>query len=77
MTKLTVTQTDTVADVCGKLRDVLDEDGLIDEYFSVSGMGDQPFWKLVERHRWIAWGRRRGDPRYQRRECNRRSGAGC
>jgi hypothetical protein len=54
MTKLTITATDTVADVCGKLRDVLDEEHVIDEYFSASGMTDQPFLKLVERHRWIA-----------------------
>lgn len=54
MTKLTITETETVADVCGKLRAVLDEENLIDEYFSVSGMAEQPFWKLVESHRWIA-----------------------
>jgi hypothetical protein len=54
MTKLTVTQTDTVADVCGKLRAILEADGLIDEYFYVSGSSDQPFWGLVESHRWIA-----------------------
>ena len=54
MTKLTVTQTDTVADVCGKLRAVFDEEHLIDEYFSVSGPPDQPFWKLLEGYRWIA-----------------------
>lgn len=54
MTTLTITQTDTVSDVCQKLRDVLQAEALIDEYFSPSGMTDQPFWKLVERHRWIA-----------------------
>ncbi|MHB8971255.1 MAG: hypothetical protein ACYC4N_12480 [Pirellulaceae bacterium] len=54
MTKLTITQTDTVADVFRKLRAVLDEEHLIDEYFSVSGPSDQQFYKLVENHRWIA-----------------------
>ena len=54
MTTLTITETDTVADVFRKLRNVLDEDQLIDEYFSMSNMAEKPFWKLLENHRWIA-----------------------
>ena len=54
MNTLTISQTDTVADVFRKLRAVLDEEKLIDEYFSVSGPSDQLFWSLVESHRWIA-----------------------
>ena len=48
MNTLTVSQTDTVADVRGKLRAILEADGLIDEYFSVSHLNEQPFWELVE-----------------------------
>ena len=54
MNTLTISQTDTVTDVFRKLRAVLDEEHLIDEYFSVSGQSDQPFWNLVESYRWIA-----------------------
>ncbi len=54
MVTLTITETDTVADVFRKLRDVLDEEQLIDEYFSVSNMAEQSFYKLVENYRWIA-----------------------
>ena len=54
MSTLTITETDTVVDVCRKLRAVLDEGDLIDEYFSVSGMVEQPFWTLVGSYRWIA-----------------------
>ena len=54
MNELTITQTDTVADVCRKLRAVLDEDNLLDEYFSVSGMAERSFRYLVEGYRWIA-----------------------
>jgi hypothetical protein len=54
MDTLTITETDTVADVFRKLRDVLDEEKLIDEYFSVSNMAEKPFWKLLESYRWIA-----------------------
>ena len=55
MNNLTITHTDTVADVFRKLRAALDEEHLIDEYFSVSGPSDQPFWNLVESHRWISF----------------------
>jgi len=51
---MTITQTDTVADVCRKLRGVLQAEDLIDEYFSVSIDRDQPFFKLAENYRWIA-----------------------
>jgi hypothetical protein len=54
MTTLTITPTDTVADVCRRLRAVLDEENLIDEYFSVSDSPDQPFCMLLESYRWIA-----------------------
>ena len=54
MNTLSITETDTVADVFRKLRDALDAKHLIDEYFSVSNMAEQPFWKLVESYRWIA-----------------------
>ena len=54
MTKLTITATNTVADVYQKLRDILEAEGLIDEYFSLSIVTDQTFWKLVEGCRWIA-----------------------
>ena len=54
MTKLTITETDTVADVYQKLRDILEAEGLIDEYFSLSIETDQTFWKLQESYRWIA-----------------------
>lgn len=51
---MTITDTDTVADVCRRLRAVLESEDLIDEYFSVSIDTDPPFCKLVENHRWIA-----------------------
>ena len=54
MTKLTITATDTVADVYQKLRDVLQADDLVDEYFSLSIETDLSFWKLLESCRWIA-----------------------
>jgi len=54
MTKLTITETDTVPDVYRKLRDVLQAEDLIDEYFSLSIETDQTFWKLLEGHRWVA-----------------------
>jgi len=54
MSTLTITQTDTVADVCRKLRAVLDEENLIDEYFCVSGMAERSFRYLSEGYRWIA-----------------------
>lgn len=54
MNTLTITESDTVADVHRKLRDVLDNENLIDEYFSVSATADQPFSKLLESYRWIA-----------------------
>ena len=54
MTKLTITETDTVADVYRKLRDILEAEGLIDEYFSLSIETDQTFWKLLESCRWVA-----------------------
>ena len=54
MTKLTITETDTVADVYRKLRDILQAEDLIDEYFSLSIETDQTFWKLLESYRWIA-----------------------
>lgn len=54
MTKLTITETDTVADVYQKLRGILEAEGLIDEYFSLSIETDLTFWKLQESYRWIA-----------------------
>jgi len=54
MTKLTITETDTVAEVYQKLREVLDAEGLIDEYFSLAIQTVQTFWKLLESCRWIA-----------------------
>jgi hypothetical protein len=54
MDTLTITDTDTVADVYRKLRAVLEADGLIDEYFSVSNMAEPSFLELFESHRWIA-----------------------
>ena len=54
MTNLTITAADTVADVWSKLREVLDAEGLIDEYFSLAIQTDQTFWKLLEGYRWIA-----------------------
>jgi hypothetical protein len=54
MTKLTITETDTVADVYQKLRDILEAEGLIDEYFSLSIETDLTFWKLLESCRWVA-----------------------
>lgn len=54
MNKFTITATDTVADVCRKLRSVLDEEKLIDENLSVSGLPYQPFWSLLDQYRWIA-----------------------
>jgi len=52
--QLAITETDTVADVCRKLRAILDAENLIDEYFSLSIETDQTFWKLLEDYRWIA-----------------------
>jgi hypothetical protein len=54
MNQLTITATDTVADVCTKLRAVLQAEDLIDEYFSLSIVTDETFWSLNERYRWIA-----------------------
>ncbi len=54
MKHLTFTATDTVADVCRRLRTVLDEDDLIDEYFDLSNPIDQTFFRLLEDYRWIA-----------------------
>jgi hypothetical protein len=54
MNHLIFTATDTVADVCRQLRAVLDEDDLIDEYFSLSIETDQTFVSLVQDYRWIA-----------------------
>ncbi len=54
MDTLTITETDTVADVHRKLRDVLVEELLIDEYFSVPNMAEQPFLELLKSYRWIA-----------------------
>ena len=54
MTTLTIIATDTVADVYRKLRDVLQAEDLIDEYFSLAIETDATFWKLLESHRWIA-----------------------
>lgn len=54
MTRLTIAETDTVVDVCRKLRAVLDEEELIDEYLSVSGSPDQRLRELLEQYRWIA-----------------------
>ena len=54
MTTLTITATDTVADVYKKLRDVLQAEDLIDEYFSLAIETDATFWKLLESYRWIA-----------------------
>jgi hypothetical protein len=54
MNQLTITETDTVTDVYRKLRDILEAEGLIDEYFSLSIVTDQTFWKLQENCRWIA-----------------------
>lgn len=51
---MTITDTDTVADVCRRLRAVLESEDLIDEYFSVSIDTDQPFQKLAENYRWVA-----------------------
>lgn len=51
---MTITQTDTVADVCRKLRTILQAEDLIDEYLSVSNDTDQPFFSLVGHYRWIA-----------------------
>jgi hypothetical protein len=54
MSQLTITETDTVPDVYRKLRDVLQAEDLIDEYFSLSIETDQTFCKLVESCRWVA-----------------------
>jgi len=54
MSELNITAADTVADVYQKLRDILEAENLIDEYFSLSIVTDQTFWKLVESWRWIA-----------------------
>jgi hypothetical protein len=54
MTNLTITAADTVADVWSKLREILDAENLIDEYFSLAIRTDQTFFKLLESHRWIA-----------------------
>ena len=54
MSQLTITATDTVADVFRLLRDVLQQEDMIDEYFSLCFETDQTFWKLLEDYRWIA-----------------------
>lgn len=54
MTNLTITESATVAEVCRRLRVVLDAEELIDRYFSVSGSPDQPFQELLQQYRWIA-----------------------
>jgi len=54
MNTLTITATDTVADVHRKLRDVLQAEDLIEEYFSLAIETDQTFWKLLESCRWVA-----------------------
>lgn len=51
---MNITDTDTTADVCRKLRTIIQADDLIDEYLSVSIDTDQPFRKLAENYRWIA-----------------------
>ena len=54
MSKLTITATDTVADVFRLLQAVLQQEDMIDEYFDLCIETDQTFWSLVEKHRWIA-----------------------
>ena len=54
MNQLTITATDTVADVFRLLRDVLQQEDLIDEYFDLCIETDQTFFSLVESYRWTA-----------------------
>ena len=54
MSKLTITETDTVADVFHLLQAVLHEEDLIDEYFDLCIETDQTYFSLVEDYRWTA-----------------------
>ena len=54
MNPLTITETDTVADVFRLLRDVLQQEDLIDEYFDLCIETDQTYFSLVEDYCWIA-----------------------
>ena len=54
MSRLPITSTSMVDDVCRMLRDALQAEDLIDEYFSGDTVPDQPFLGLMRGYRWIA-----------------------